>query len=168
MRWLQGVRGMDNIWKVRSAGWNAGWMAGSKELWSMELNPFGCWSWAVSPRAQYWGHFYLTSLLTILMRGLSAPSVSFQMAPSWEVVLICLRGERHYRGTWIDWIDEPRLTVWVSIGPMLGHNNPYRKDWWQLFSILLYTETLIILWSIARNSTPNYDIFPNDLISAKV
>jgi len=23
-------------------------------------------------------------------------------------VLICLRGEGHYRGTWIDWFDEPR------------------------------------------------------------
>ena len=29
----------------------------------------------VSPRARYWGYFYLTSLLMILMRGLSAPSV---------------------------------------------------------------------------------------------
>jgi len=28
---------------------------------------------------------------------------------SWEEVLICLRGEGHYRGTWIDWIDGPRL-----------------------------------------------------------
>ena len=37
-------------------------------------------------RAQYWGCFYLTSLLMILMRGLSAPSVSFQMTPSWEGV----------------------------------------------------------------------------------
>ena len=60
------------------------------------------------PRAQYWGHSYLTSLLTILMKGLNAPSVSLQMTPSWEGVLICQRGEKHYRGTWIDWIDGPR------------------------------------------------------------
>ena len=52
----------------------------------------------------------LTSLLTILMRGLSAGSVSLQ-TPSWEGVLICQRGERHYRGTWIDWINRPRKTV---------------------------------------------------------
>ena len=57
------------------------------------------------------GCFYSTSLLMILMRGLSAPSVSLQMTPSWEGVLICLREERHYRGTWIDWIDGPRQTV---------------------------------------------------------
>ena len=71
----------------------------------------GSQSRAVSPRARYWGCFYLTSLLTILMRGLSALSVSFQMTPSCEGVLICLRGEGHYRGTWIEWIDGPRQTV---------------------------------------------------------
>ena len=80
------------------------WTAGPKELWSTELNPVGAQSQVVSPRAQYWGRFYLTSLLMILMRGLSAPSVT---TPSWEGVLICLRGETHYRGTCIDWIDGP-------------------------------------------------------------
>ena len=55
--------------------------------------------------------FYLTYLLMILMRRLSAPSVSLQTTPSWEGVFICHREERHYRGTWIDWIDGPRLTV---------------------------------------------------------
>ena len=68
-------------------------------------------SQAVSSRAQYWGRFYLTSLLMILMRGLSAPSVNLQTTSSWEGVLIFQRGEGHYRGTWIDWIDGPRLTV---------------------------------------------------------
>jgi len=62
-------------------------------------------------RAQYWGCFYLTSLLITLMRGLSALSVSLPTTPKWEGELICLRGERHYRGTWIDWIDGPRITV---------------------------------------------------------
>ena len=89
---------------------NVGWMAGIKELWSMELNPVGGWSRAVSPRARYWGHFYLISLLTIWMRGLNAPPVSLQI-PTWEGVLIFLRTERHYRGTWIDWIDGPRQTI---------------------------------------------------------
>ena len=40
--------------------------------------------------------------------GLSALSVSLQTTPSWERVLICLRGERHYRGTWIYWV------VWLG------------------------------------------------------
>ena len=31
--------------------------------------------------------------------------------PSWEGVLICQRVEGLYRGTWIDWIDGPRLTA---------------------------------------------------------
>lgn len=73
-----------------------------------------------APRARYWDHFYLASLLKILMRGLSAPSVNLQMTPSWEGVLICLRGETHFRGTWIDWINRPGQTVWVSIGPSVG------------------------------------------------
>ena len=33
-----------------------------------------------------------------LDEGLSAPSVSLQMTPSWEVVLICLRVGRPFRG----------------------------------------------------------------------
>ena len=67
-----------------------------KESWSMELNPVGSLSRAVSLKAQCWGHFCLISSLMILMRGLIAPSVSLQMTPSWEGVLICMRGERHY------------------------------------------------------------------------
>ena len=63
------------------------------------------------PRACYWGSFYLTSLLTILTRGWGAPSVSLWTTPSWEGMLIFQREERHYRGTWIDWIDGPRLTA---------------------------------------------------------
>ena len=31
--------------------------------------------------------------------------------PSWEGMLICQRGEGHYGGTWIDWIDGPRQTL---------------------------------------------------------
>ena len=54
------------------------------------------------------------------MRGLSAPSLSLQMTRSWEGLLICLWGEGHYRVTWIDWINGPRLTAWVSKGPSVG------------------------------------------------
>ena len=63
------------------------------------------------PQGSVRGLSYLTSLSVILMRGLSAPSVSLQVTPCWEGVLICWRGERHYGGTWIDWIDGPRLTI---------------------------------------------------------
>ena len=45
------------------------------------------------------------------MRGLSASSVRLQVTLSWEGVLVCQRVERHFRGTWIDWIDELRQTV---------------------------------------------------------
>ena len=72
------------------------------------------------PRGQYWGRSCLISLLMIWMGGLSAPSVSLQTTASWEGVLICQRGEGRYRGTWIDGIDGPRLTVRVSIGASVG------------------------------------------------
>ena len=71
----------------------------------MELNAVGGRSRALSPKAQCWGRFCLISSLMILMRGLSALSVSLQTTPCWEGVLICQRGEGHYRGAWIDWID---------------------------------------------------------------
>ena len=62
------------VWMgVHSAGWNTIWMAGPKELWSMELNPVGSQSWAVSPRAQYWLLFNIFIIINILMRRLSAP-----------------------------------------------------------------------------------------------
>ena len=45
--------------------------------------------------------------------------------------MICLKGERHYRGTWIDWIKGPGLTVnCMSFSRTncwflhFGHNNP--------------------------------------------
>ena len=48
------------------------------------------------------------------MRGSSAPSVSWQMTPSWVGVSICLRVGRLCRGIWTGWIDGPRPTVWGS------------------------------------------------------
>jgi len=71
----------------------------------------GGWSQVVFPRAQLWGQSCLTSLSMIWMRGLSAPSVSLQMTPSWAGVLICSRVGRLCRGIWTHWIDGPRPTV---------------------------------------------------------
>jgi len=48
------------------------------------------------------------------MRGLSAPSESLWMAPSWVGVLICSRVGRLCRGIWTGQIDVLRSTVWVS------------------------------------------------------
>jgi len=50
-------------------------------------------------------------LSMIWMRGLSAPSVSLQMTPSWVGVLICFRVGRLCRGIWTGWIDGLRPTV---------------------------------------------------------
>lgn len=98
-----------------------------------------------APRARYWDHFYLASLLKILMRGLSAPSVNLQMTPSWEGVLICLRGETHFRGTWIDWINRPGQTVWVSIGPSVGSRQSYRVGEERLESCLMERDGTVLM-----------------------
>lgn len=60
----------------------------------MELNPAGDKSLIVFLRGWYWDWPCLVSLLTIWTRGLSAPSVSMQMASSWEEVSICLKGRK--------------------------------------------------------------------------
>lgn len=52
-------------------------MAGPKDLWSVELNPVGGHSQAVSPRAQYQGCFYLTFLSVILMMGIECTLSKF-------------------------------------------------------------------------------------------
>jgi len=57
----------------------------------MGLNPVGGWSQAVSPRAQFCSQ---SSLSMIWMRGLSAPSVSLQMMPSWAGVVDLLEGRK--------------------------------------------------------------------------
>ena len=71
----------------------------------------------------------LTSLSMIWMRGMSAPSVSLQMTPSWVGVSICLRVGRLCRVIWTGWIDGPRPTVWglarPSAGPALRSKQPH-------------------------------------------
>ena len=59
----------------------------------------------------------LTSLSMIWTRGSSAPSDSLQTTPSRAGDLICLKVGRLHRGTWIGWIDGPRLIVWDSTRP---------------------------------------------------
>jgi len=94
----------------RIKNWLNGW-AGSREWWRMELNPTGGWSQEVFPRAQFWVWSCLTSSAMIWMRGLSAPSVSLQMTPSWAGVFICSRVGRLCRGIWTVWIHGLRPTV---------------------------------------------------------
>jgi len=54
------------------------------------------------PKVQFWVQSCLTPLSMIWMRGLSAPSVSLQMTPSWAGVSICLRVGRLCRGIWTE------------------------------------------------------------------
>ena len=72
------------------------------------------------PTGQYWGPHCLISLLMIWMRGLSAPSVSFQMTPSWEEALIYLGVGRPYRVIWRGWIAGLRPMGCSSTRPNAG------------------------------------------------
>ena len=56
----------------------------------------------------------------IWMMELSAPSVSLQVTPNWEEVLICLAVGRPYRGIWTGWITGLRPTGWSSTSPSAG------------------------------------------------
>ena len=63
----------------------------------------------------------------IWMKGLSAPSVSLQMTPSWAGVSICLRVGRLCRGIWTDWISEGDQVVQAGPAfhePMLAGPDP--------------------------------------------
>ena len=64
-----------------------------------------------SRRAQFWGQSCLTSLPMTLVRGLSAPSTSWQMTPNWVGQSICFRVARLCRGIWTGWIDGLRSVV---------------------------------------------------------
>jgi len=69
-----------------------------------------CW-WAVMscvPQSSVLRPFLFNILMT-LIRGLSTPSISLQTRPSWEGLLICQRGKRHHRRTWMDWMGQGKL-----------------------------------------------------------
>jgi len=63
------------------------------------------------PQGPDLGLVLFNNLSMTWMRGLSGPSVSLQMTPSWVRVSICLRVGRLCRGIWTDWIYVPRPTV---------------------------------------------------------
>jgi len=63
------------------------------------------------PQGSVLGLVLFNIFTVIWMRGLSAPSASLQMTPSWVAVSICLRVGRLFKGIWTGWIDGPRPTV---------------------------------------------------------
>jgi len=108
-------------WSASVTRWPTQWMR--ERLWMLSTRTLVKSSWqpvTVLPKAQFCVQSCLTSLSMIWMRGLSAPSVSLQMTPSWAGVSICLRVGRSRRGTWTDWVDGPRPTVWGSTRPNAG------------------------------------------------
>jgi len=56
------------------------------------------------PQGSLLGSVLFRSLMMTWIRGLSAPSLSLQMTPSWEEVSICLGVGRPYRWMWTGWI----------------------------------------------------------------
>ena len=65
-------------------------------------------------RGGYWGLSCSVSLLMTWMRAFSVPSVSLQMTPRWEGVLVCLGIGRPCRGIWTGWITGLRSVAQVA------------------------------------------------------
>lgn len=70
------------------------------------------WSRVEFPMGLYWGPFCSVSLLMTWMRELS---VSLQMTPTWQEVLICLRAGKPNTEIWMGWITVLRPVGWSSI-----------------------------------------------------
>ena len=94
----------------------------------MELDSAGDMPQVTFLGGHCWGQPCLISLWLIWMRGLSAPSVNLQMAPSWEDMLTCLKVARSCRrGIWTGWIDGLTQLHDVQQNQVLGSALPSQQ-----------------------------------------
>ena len=71
----------------------------------------------VSLRGPYWNPYCFTTSSRIQTEGLSAPSASLEMTPSWVVQSTCLRDGMPSRGTWTSSRNGSVWTSWSSRRP---------------------------------------------------
>ena len=83
----------------------------------MDQCPDGDWWQVVSLSDPYWDQYCLISPSMTLTMGLSAPSASLQMTPSWLVRSTHLRDEMSSRGTWVSSRSGHMWTSWGSARP---------------------------------------------------